>query len=103
MLLLLLLLMMMMMMMMIIMTEVLLRCPSLKQSISIVSGVAPSLSAYLSVGVKGPKEFLNGTYDPVGILNGKPLFRKRGDDSRWLRYTLKGTHWMISDTANKGA
>ena len=54
------------------------------------------------LGVKGPKEFLNGTYDPIGILNGKPLYRKRGDDSRWLRYTLKGTHWMISDTANKG-
>jgi hypothetical protein len=46
---------------------------------------------------------VNGAYDLTTELhNGRVLFRKRGDDSVWLRFTKSG-HWMVSHVSHKDA
>jgi hypothetical protein len=47
---------------------------------------------------------VNGTYDPVGVCNGKVLFQRReGDRGGWLRWVPTCKHWMVSKTASKDA
>jgi len=49
-------------------------------------------------------EWINGVYDPTGeAYNDKPLFQKRDDPGRWLRFVTFGgqMNWRVSDTANK--
>jgi hypothetical protein len=53
-------------------------------------------------GITAPS--VNGTYDPVGVCNGKVLFQRReGDRGGWLRWVPRTKHWMVSKTAGKDA
>lgn len=49
--------------------------------------------------------YVNGVFDPTGTLyNGKPLYHKRDDPFRWLRWvTGPYQSWRVSDTADKDA
>ena len=56
-------------------------------------------------GVVGRKaDILNGVYDPMnGVLyNGKPLFQKRDDPDKWLRFNTLD-NWCVSPTSSKDA
>jgi len=56
-------------------------------------------------GVVGSKaDILNGVYDPMnGVLyNGKPLFQKRDDPDKWLRFNTLH-NWCVSPTSSKDA
>ena len=68
-----------------------------------MQGGATVVIAGATKGVGGIPPLVNGMYDLTTELhNGRVLFRKRGDDSLWLRYTKMG-YWMVSPVANKDA
>jgi DNA repair exonuclease SbcCD ATPase subunit len=62
--------------------------------------VSPGL--VMVVGVVGRKaDLMNGVYEPTGdMYNGKPLFRKRNDREKWLRFSTNN-YWCFSPTQNK--
>ncbi len=62
--------------------------------------VSPGL--VMVVGVVGRKaDLMNGVYEPTGgMYNGKPLFRKRNDPEKWLRFCTNN-NWCFSPTQNK--
>ena len=54
-------------------------------------------------GATGPCSFLiNGVYDPVDdeLHNDRPVFQKRGDGDKWLRFTSR-RRWVVSNTSRK--
>mmetsp|Transcript_2498 Transcript_2498/g.6292 ORF Transcript_2498/g.6292 Transcript_2498/m.6292 type:complete len:1139 (-) Transcript_2498:33-3449(-) len=64
--------------------------------------ICMTMSSVVLSGASGPNAYwVNGAYDPVGTMyNGKPLFQKRHDKQRWLRYAIDNdvNTWRVSDT-----
>jgi hypothetical protein len=56
-------------------------------------------------GVTGaPATAVNGVFEPVEeVYNGKTLYRKRGDEGKWLRYSTVSAKWTVSGTSDKEA
>ena len=62
---------------------------------------AVRISGVVKKGVSN--DFINGMYEATNDeYNGRPLFRKKGDGDKWLRYT-KNNQWMVGTTAGKDA
>lgn len=74
----------------------------LKEAEKCATGMAQWAGAVLISGVAGRKEkHLNGVYQPTrDIHNGKPLFQKKDDPDKWLRFDVS-QRWAISDTEFK--
>lgn len=46
---------------------------------------------------------INGIYEPTDeICNGWPVYRKRGDQNKWLEFFVQSNKWYIKATSDKG-
>ncbi|CAK9250495.1 unnamed protein product [Sphagnum jensenii] len=55
-------------------------------------------------GAKGPNAVtINGVYDPTEeICSGWPVYRKRGDPTKWLEFFVPSNKWYIKATSDRG-
>ena len=55
-------------------------------------------------GAKGPNAVtINGVYDPTEeVCSGWPVYRKRGDPTKWLEFFVPSNKWYIKATSDRG-
>ena len=55
-------------------------------------------------GAKGPNAVtINGVYEPTDeVCSNWPVYRKRGDPTKWLEFFSASNKWYIKATGDKG-